>query len=242
MFGPGVEQEARKHASDEYPKESCGIVVDDEYKRLRNTSNSPRSSFSFDKGVFIPYFLSGGLQAIVHSHPDGPEYPSAKDMQSQIDSALPFGIICIDKSGRHTMFWFGDQVPIPPLEGRPFRHGVTDCYAVIRDWYRMEQDILLPEFPRDWKWWENGGDLYQDNLEKAGFERMPVSLKKKEGDVFFMAIRSQTANHAGVYIGNGEILHHLTGGPGYDLTRPSRREPLVRRVNMIQFWARYTGS
>ena len=51
--------------------------------------------------------------------------------------------------------------------------GVSDCYSLIRDWYRTERGIALPEFPRDWEWWEYGGDLYAMGFAEAGFVKLP---------------------------------------------------------------------
>lgn len=30
---------------------------------------------------------------------------------------------------------------IKPLKGRPFVHGIWDCYAIVRDWYRLEREL-----------------------------------------------------------------------------------------------------
>ena len=124
--------------------------------------------------------------------------------------------------------------------GRGFRHGVTDCYSLIRDYYRLERDVVLPEFPRDWEWWCNEQDLYRDGFGKAGFERL-VDVDLRPGDVFLAQIRSGVPNHGGVYLGDGLALHHLAARLPVDATRLSRREPIDRWMKFISHWLRYTG-
>ena len=96
---------------------------------------------------------------------------------------------------------------VAPLVGRPFSHGVLDCYALIRDWYKQERGIELPDFERRDEWWLHGQDLYMQNFAAAGFA--PITGPMQVGDVVLMQIRSPVANHAGVYIGNGHIMHHV---------------------------------
>ncbi|MEX4065065.1 C40 family peptidase, partial [Haemophilus influenzae] len=97
---------------------------------------------------------------------------------------------------------------VPDLYGRKFIHGMTDCYGFVRDWYRQELGINLPNYNRIDGWWDNGGNLYVDNFEDAGF--YPVK-DLKIGDMIVMQINANVPNHAGVYLGDGLIGHHLYG-------------------------------
>lgn len=96
-----------------------------------------------------------------------------------------------------------------PIIGRPFVHGVWDCYGLIRDWYRQERGIELPNFERADGWWEQGENLYIDNYAAAGFVAHDAELQP--GDVILMQYQASVVNHAGVYIGDGMMLHHLYG-------------------------------
>ena len=240
------------HACAEYPRESCGIVLKDgAYIACENhavdAGHDPTQTFALNDAIYLKHYIAGDLAAIVHSHPEGSEYPTKADMEGQNSTRVPWGIIRTTQKAdkgikAHGLFWFGDGVPKPALIGRGFRHGVTDCYALIRDWY-AESGIAIPEFPREWKWWNDGKtSLYEDHFADAGFEILPQSAKAKVGDVFFMRLYSKVPNHAGVYIGNGLILHHLTpNGNGYEPDWLSRREPVARRINLITAWLRRTA-
>lgn len=228
----------KSHAADEYPHESCGVIVKGEgYKRCRNIHREPQEAFKIDPSVIMAY--GDRIEAVVHSHPDGNPFPSEADMRGQIDSNIPWGIcVVLDKQPTEP-FFFGDGSEKQELIGRFFQHGVSDCYSLIRDYYAQEMGTVIPEIPRNWEWWDDGQNLYNDFLEFAGFEKTHVGNIPKKGDVVFFKIRSKVANHAGIYDGGGRILHHLCGRSGYDISAISNREPLSRWMRFIDFWARH---
>lgn len=227
------------HAIECYPNEACGVVLaSGDYVPLENVAPDPTTSFALPGQAYAAVLPD--VVAIVHSHPDGPDCPSAADMRSQIDTQKPWIIVSCNADGALEPFAFGDGVAVPRLVGRGFRHGVTDCYALIRDWYKLKRSIDLPEFPRDWEWWTEGGDLYRDGFAEAGFYRIDEQ-DVQAGDVFLAAIRSDVPNHGGVYLGNGEALHHLTGRLAVDSTRISRREPVGRWSGFLSHWLRHSS-
>ena len=239
MFDKNV---AMRHAELEYPKESCGVVVEGSYRPIQNLAERPNDEFAINKLEFAKLLLLHKVDAFIHSHPDGPAYPSVRDMVSQVETKIPWGIVPVVRGKATELFLWGDGAPIPELIGRPFRHGVTDCYSLIRDWYLLEKNILLPQYPRAWEWWNQGDMLYEDNFKNAGFERLPSGASSQIGDVCLFRIRSRTPNHAGVFVGKGLVLHHLSGRHGYDPTRLSCREPLARRANMVEYWLRHASN
>lgn len=241
MFGHEINEAIKLDAIKRFPIESCGLVLarDDGsvfYKPVDNMSSDPENSFQIDDQLILA--LSPSIRAIVHSHPNGPNCPSQTDMEQQIAFALPFGIVSTDGVGCLEPFFWGDQVPKMDLIGRPFQHGVTDCYALCRDFYAT-LGIKLNEHPREWEWWLNGGSLYEDFLAKEGFRRIDES-EVRENDGFLAQIRSPTPNHAGVYVGDGLILHHLSSRDPWDPSRISRREPVGGWSKFIcGFWVRH---
>lgn len=243
-------REMIEHAKEEFPLESCGVIVDGKYCPEKNVHENPTKSFrlSREAWTYSTYPGEAKLEGIVHSHPNGPEYPSSNDMVSQIASAVPWCIVPVyarSDDSNETIegepFWFGDQLLAPPLLGRKFRHGVTDCYSLIRDWYKLNRGIDLNEIPRDWNWWDKGQNLYMIGFPKAGFEEVAVNNNPAVGDVALVAIGSSTINHAGVYIGHEKIMHHPANrrGKGYDETSLSRIDSIHPYMSRIQRWIRY---
>lgn len=94
-------------------------------------------------------------------------------------------------------------------EGRPFIHGIFDCYTLVRDYYKRNFNIFLPtNIQRNWEWWNKGENLYLENAKDCSFEEAE-DIKKY--DVLLMKINSPVPNHAAIYIGDNKILHHMSG-------------------------------
>lgn len=245
MFARDVVEAVSKHAVAEYPRESCGVVVGGRYFRCANVAPDPENGYEMAAAEYALY--AGDVEAIFHSHPNGPEYPSESDMRTAVETHVPHGIVGVYKRGDSDPvcakpFYWGHGVKRPPLMNRKFRHGVTDCYAMIRDWYAEARGVELPEYPRDWNWWLDGRDMYRRMYADAGFRQHKSGDRPVEGDVFLACIRSKgIINHAGIYLGNDLILHHPTGGAGYDPNSLSARVSASRYVNSSIFagWLRY---
>jgi proteasome lid subunit RPN8/RPN11 len=210
-----------EHAITEYPKESCGLLLNvkgkEVYVPCDNAHETPTKAFSIPAAQSADAEDRGQILAIVHSHPDGPVRPSAGDKAACEASKLPWIIVAVHKDPAEPdaspkVVGVLDIVPTgekPPLLGREFVHGVQDCYTLIRDWYREVRGIDLPNFEREDNWWHKGGDLYLENFAKAGFVEVPQL--EQVGDVILMQVLSDKVNHAGVYLGNGKFVHHLYG-------------------------------
>jgi len=252
---------AKQHARECYPEESCGIIIGDKYVPFKNKAlpverheeNNPDCncrlcSFKLDNKQYAKYLTKSDIQFIVHSHPDTNFAPSKADMEGQIQTDVPWAIIPLDKETVLEPIRWGEKDYIPPLIGRSFVHGVTDCYSLLRDCFRLgkeklaEQDIHdwpfepieLDEFPRSDEWWRGDEDLYADNFQKQGFSEIALN-EAKIGDIFLMKIRSSKYNHSGILINDGLILHHLP-------LRLSRREPAGIWGRQSALWLRYTGK
>lgn len=245
MFAPEILEAFKAHAIATYPQECVGAITPDGYLPLDNIAVDPNGKVepdvwrrgAFDAGPRVDELIAGEkLLALVHSHPDGPEGPSGADQMQQTAMGIPWGIcMCNEEVASPPYFW-DDSLPVPPLLERMFRHGPSgtdgkgDCGALVRDWYRIERGILLPDHPRDDDWWNHGGNIYLEHYAKAGFA--PASMSEPEiGDVALMQIRSDVPNHAGVYVGDGLIMHHLAG-------RLSRVEPLGPWMKHVTSWMR----
>jgi proteasome lid subunit RPN8/RPN11 len=209
-----------------YPNESCGLVaiVDgaETYFDLANTASSKSEHFVIDPKIYARVEDQGEIIAVVHSHPDAGADPSHCDLVECEKSGLPWVIASVIRHDDHGAPWVQEFRSIEPsgyqapLVGREFSHGVLDCYTLVQDWFKRERGVQLPDFDRVDNWWDDGkSDLYtQEGFEKIGFEILGAPGRVGElqvGDVVVMQIRSKNGvpNHAGVYIGDSMILHHL---------------------------------
>lgn len=202
------------HAEKEYPKECCGLVVKTEAKKVYipciNVADPEQQE---DEFVISPEEYAeaedqGEILAVVHSHPDAPTMPSIRDRAVCSAMEIPWVIAS----------WPDADIRIivperAPLEGRSFCHGTDwDCYGLIRDYYKQNLRVDLSRYEHNTYWWEekDGVSFYEDKYEEQGFFKV-TDGSLKEHDVIVMQIRASKPNHAGVYVGNSMILHHMFG-------------------------------
>lgn len=234
------EARIRREAAEAFPQEAVWLITEAGCSRVPNVHADPEAYFEVAKEDTCRA-LAEGLLAVVHSHPSGVPAPSAADMQGQLDSGVPWGLLGTDGVGSTGIHWWGDGAPVAPLVGRTFHHGITDCYALIKDYYLLERGVTLPEYPRDWRWWEKGQDLFSEGFRAAGF-RVIDQQEVREGDVWLAQIGSKVVNHGGVWLGQDLCLHQVcSGSQPIDTTRVSRREPVFRYLPYITHWLRHEG-
>jgi cell wall-associated NlpC family hydrolase len=222
FFDQNIINKAVMHARSKLPEESCGFITDDDYIPMVNVCRDRKNHFKIDPKQYIIY--NEKIRAIIHSHNDYP-HASMDDMLKQVETAVPWGIMNFRNGFLESVFFWGDQLPIQDLIGRPFVHGVYDCYGLVRDYYRTKGHTL-PLYPREHQWWTKQSSMLLENVEKIGcFDRIDPS-EIKEGDMFFMNILSDVVNHSGIYLGDEIILHHLQN-------RLSRKELIHRWKDSI---------
>lgn len=201
-----------EHAEREYPKECCGLIVKTDKKKVyiecenKAEESAQKDEFVISSEDYANAEDQGEILAVVHSHPDSNTLPSIRDRAVCTEMGIPWIIVSWPEGDIRTI------MPEDfPLEGRPFAHGTDlDCYGLIRDYYKRKVGIELSRYAHDTFWWEHGKSMYMDNYEKEGFVRvMDGSLRRH--DVIVMQIRSKVPNHGGIYLGNGQMLHHMFG-------------------------------
>lgn len=199
----------QKHAAQEYPKECCGLIIQNGRKQryipCSNTADKPEEHFRIPPEEYVVAADEGDIQFIVHSHPDATSRSSVLDSAQCEATGLPWVIISWPEGDVRTLVPTGDT----PLKDRPFVHGIWDCYALVRDWYKQERGIDLPDFERSDEWWTRGENLYMRHYAEAGFYSHSSPLEV--GDVILMQYKADETNHAGIYLGDGKMLHHLYG-------------------------------
>lgn len=200
--------DALAHAMAEMPREACGLLIirkgREVYRPCRNLAVGD-DQFIISPDDYEAAEAEGEVVAVVHSHPFIPPEPSQADLVSCEATGLPWHIV-----NAPTGNWYSFEPTgyVAPLVGRQFSHGVLDCYAIIRDWYKQARGITLPDYERHDGWWHVGKNLYLENFGNAGFQ---VCQDLHEGAVLLMQVGSQVPNHAAIYLGDDMILHHVQG-------------------------------
>ncbi|MFC0179024.1 C40 family peptidase [Thorsellia kenyensis] len=203
-----VEQSIWQHVKAEYPKEACGVIAVkgrvQKYFPCRNLAQSPTEQFILSPEDYASAEDWGEIIAIVHSHPDATTQPSELDKSMCDATNLTWHIFSWPEGDIGTIQPRG----ILPLIGRQFVLGHSDCYGLIMDYFKLEHGIEIPDYRVDYRWWESGENRYEDNFAEAGFVEID---SPQVGDVIIMQVQADVANHAGILLENGMLLHHLYG-------------------------------
>ena len=202
-----IESDIFDHAKDCYPLESCGLIVivkgRKRYIPCRNIASDLQ--FAINPEDYADAEDLGVIDTVVHSHPNLSALPSPSDLIGCEQSGLKWLIISYPNGNTYE---FKPTGYVMPLYGREFQHGTVDCFSFIRDYYKQELDIDMPNYDRADNWWLNGESHYLDRADHAGFYLVD---DLQVNDVIFMTVGSQVPNHAAVYLGENKIGHHQAG-------------------------------
>jgi proteasome lid subunit RPN8/RPN11 len=237
LFTEHTEQ-IRAEAIAGYPLERVWLITSKGLMPVKNVAEDPSEHFEVAPKDLIKA-RKQGLLAVVHSHVNGLHYPSVADMTNQEANGVPWGLVCTDGVGASEIRWWGGSTPdqIEDLEGRTFCHGTADCYALVRDYYKLKLDITLPVFPRKWMWWDEE-NLLEESFPKAGFFKV---TEPREHDVWLASFNSSISvlNHCGVYLGNDLTQHHPGAGVPVSTSRKAVITPIHRYLPNINVWIRH---
>ena len=125
----------------------------------------------------------------------------------------------------------------------PYVEGKTDCFSLMRGFYKLNFGIEMADYARPPLWWAKAPelDLLRRHLTANGFipyDRTPRNMQ--EGDGLLFQIGNTVVNHCGAYLGGGRFLHHpfrgksqvsLLGGAYADQVMIYCRHPEVPYVD-----------
>ena len=200
-------EEIIKHAESEFPRESCGYIVDNKYVACINSSEEQEDSFVIEEISFYKYYLDKKIQWIVHSHNNN-QCASKIDMKKQRSMEVPFIIVNIKYGKLSDLFFFGSNIKLPYI-GRPFYFGCTDCLTLVKDYYKDKFNMALPNPPRSINFNEVGDKLFESYLEEQ-LKKFDLIKKEdiEEDDILFYQWNNQIG-HVGIYINKNKVLHHF---------------------------------
>ena len=207
------------HAKEQDPKESVGLLLNvkgkQRYYPCNNLAISNYQCFILDPEDYVKADKLGEIVAVVHSHPTTPPNPSQADKISCEDSNLPWYIV---NPKTEQWFYFEPSGYQAPILGRQWVWGITDCWSLVRDWYKKEKKIILKDYERPITPEEFlQKPLFEKYALETGFRELSSTEKCENGDVLLMSILHPTLNHVALFF-DGDVIHHLTD-------RLSCREP-----------------
>jgi proteasome lid subunit RPN8/RPN11 len=214
------EGQIKAFAESDVSREQCGLVLRNPGGLLyatheRNEAPEPEHFFAIAAKVHLAAVTAGNLVGYWHSHnPGGDTGPSAADMAVADELGLPCWVWIVETQ---TLHCYVPKDKRAPLEGRQFLPMVHDCVSLVWDYYRTVLGIELPFVARVQADYRRGfRQSLAPLLQAAGADI--VQGPPARHDIVLMALDAPHINHAGVYIGEGIMLHQV-------LNRKSERVP-----------------
>jgi proteasome lid subunit RPN8/RPN11 len=203
-------EEALNHAKKDYPRESVGLLLNvkgkEKYFACNNLAIETEEDFVLDPRDYVKAEDTGQIIAVIHSHPKTAPRPSQADLISCEHTKMRWYIV-----NPSTEEW-GYCEPTGykhPLLGRVWVWGMTDCWALVVDWYKEEKGIILKDYDRSMTPLEFlKNPLFEKYAEDTGFIELKPDEALQTGDVLLMSIMHPTLNHVAIFLGD-MVLHHL---------------------------------
>ncbi len=234
MINPTLKSQIFFHSLSEYPNECCGLIVKNgELKTFpcKNISENRLNHFSIGSLDYVRASKLGQIEAVYHSQHGN--RPSELD----ILNCKGHNIYSIIYLSDYDEFLFLDpktyQTSLTKYIGREFYIGKTDCFGLVRDYYKNELGISINNYDRSDQILKNDIDLIEKNYEKEGFRKLAPNEELKLNDIILFRFKGRYSHHCSIYLGNDTILHHCP-------VRLSTVEPLSKQLKQrISFVARY---
>lgn len=199
---------ALAHAAQCAPLEGCGVVINGDFYPVLNRSTR-WDAFCMDVPSLIKLEADVGRpEAIVHSHVYVLPIASEADKTACERTALPWLIVSWPKGSHSVIEPSGFE---PPLVGRQWAWQYGDCYALVRDGFKAYTGITLPDFRRDWDWWNKGEDIITEMFGTGGFVSLGQKVEPQHCDVIGMQVMAPVVNHLGLFLAPDILLHHMMG-------------------------------
>ena len=203
-------EQALAHAKEEDPKESCGLLLNirgkEKYFPCQNLAITSHQCFIMNPEDFVAGDSLGEIIGIVHSPPTTPPVASEADKISCEQSNLPWYIV-----NPKTEQW-GEYAPSgykPDMIGLPWVWGVSDCWSLVRRYYKEKLNIELRDWERPMTPEQFQDDpMFERCAKDTGFIELKNEEKLKNGDLLFMSIGAVGLNHVAIFV-DGDVIHHL---------------------------------
>lgn len=173
-----------------------------------NIAEKKEEEFEIDPYEYLKVQAAGQVLGLYHSHPTPAGFSEA-DLECAEEMAIPFYLFDIQKDEWHEYLPASYQ---PPVEGARWILGFSDCYEVVRRYYRSALKVYIGDYDRDESFCHEEQNVIMQNFEKEGFEIVPTSSLRVH-DVILFKTDKVLPQHFGIFLGGDQqFLHHAQNG------------------------------
>jgi proteasome lid subunit RPN8/RPN11 len=214
FFKPDTLSAIALHADSHVAEEVCGYVLNnDEVMCCENVAENKAEHFLIDPDVH-DRAIAAGVKAIYHSH--WSEYTDAflspNDINMSRAGKIPYLLY-------HTAFQEWDYYdpndvypyPLNPPKWTPdqigyylgwqFSYGRSDCWTLVRAWYKNKLGIELFDYPRgedEDEIEQESWDLVEKSYKREGFRKLDRDEPMEEHDLLIMNLNGVQAHHLAI--------------------------------------------
>ena len=223
MLSDKVKKQIKKLALKNVNEEICGFIVKDKVIPCENVAEEDKkTNFEIANIDFLKYKL-GEIQYIYHSHPsleNGSESFSEVDKVIAEKSKIPFLLYSIKTDKFLEYRPSGKEIA---YINRPQILGILDCVTLVEDYFCREFGIIIaPVVHKD----RNNRNKHKISYNKKTYRFLEKFYEKQnfrkvdnlqKNDIILMrTFGIKCAIHVGIYLGNGQFLHHPNTGSRID--------------------------
>ena len=195
----------KDHAKECGPLECCGLILSSaegslEVYRCKN-NQTKKGRFSINPKDYLKASEQGDIVAAYHSHLEGLSF-SEFDMYNSNIHNIKYILFSMKENSFVT---YDPNSELNEYVGREFEIGATDCFTLLKDFYKNELNISIRNYFRDEDWKKNLPDLFDKYFEKENFKE--VKNLKKHDTLLFKTSKDDFSSHCAVYLGNQLMLH-----------------------------------
>lgn len=192
--------------------EVCGFLLWDgriemSVSPAHNISDNPSEQVEIHPEDTKNAYKSQRMLAIYHSHTVISE-PKFSEMDVAYSDTLDLPMFMYSLR-TDSFYFYRSRESVPPLVGRQFIIGYSDCASLVTDYYLKNFAIRIPFVERTLESMRSGLAKTGDVLCNNGFQIVKGINDLKTGDILaFKVGGSSDINHVGIHEGNGWLLHH----------------------------------
>lgn len=206
----------KKHSLEEKNKECCGLIYKNPDSNLGifrcgNASDIPKEHFFINPKEFVEASCLGDIIGIYHSHVEKENF-SFLDKTNANGHALIFVMYNI-KNDFFKIYY--PQSNNNTYINKAFQIGKVDCFSLVREYYKEEFDIEIPDYPRTEAQLEEYSNMFSKRFNEGNFSIIIDGQitkdnfsKLKENDILIFRDKNEKESHMAIYLGGNTILHH----------------------------------